>query len=153
MPRSRRPPDRPRFFVDRNLGRYLVPNAPRERGFEVNTMLSVFGENAEETVADSVWLERAGHKKWVVLTTDAAIRRRPAELEQVELHRLRVFCITRGGLTGPAQRDRILTNINRIVQRAAKDGPWICALYADHIAQIWPAVAPAAGTPRSGADP
>jgi hypothetical protein len=39
-------------FVDRNLGRYAVPEALRTEGLEVHTMQSVYGDDAEETVAD-----------------------------------------------------------------------------------------------------
>ncbi len=101
-------------------------------------MLSVYGPGAEERIPDEAWLERAGQAGWIVLTKDEAIRRRPTERTAIERHRVRVFCLTAGGLTGEAQRDRILANINRIVQRARQPGPYICAIYEKRLKQVWP---------------
>ncbi|HZV49711.1 MAG TPA: hypothetical protein VFD49_08085 [Candidatus Dormibacteraeota bacterium] len=91
MPRSRQPLEPPGFFVDRSLGRYLVPDGLRQAGFVVHTMASVYGPGAEERVADEVWLERAGREGWVVLTKDERIRRRAPELSAVKAYGVRVF--------------------------------------------------------------
>jgi hypothetical protein len=123
VPRYRAsPPELPTFFIDRSLGRHLIPDALREAGFVVLTMLSVYGTE-EERISDEVWLERAGREGWLVLTKDAAIRRRPAEIAAVRTHGVRVVCVTTAGLTGPQQTQRIMSNVNRIVQHAAKPGP------------------------------
>jgi hypothetical protein len=123
-----------------------VPDALRGLGFAVHTMRSVYGPGAEETVADVTWLERAGRAGWVVLTNDDAIRRRPVELRALAGHRVRCFCLTNANLTGEQQRDRFVVNINRMVQRARKPGPWICAVHERQLAQIWPRP----GTPVRG---
>jgi hypothetical protein len=105
VPRSRQPLEPPNFFVDRSLGRYLVPDGLRQAGFDVHTMTSVYGPGAEERVADEVWLERAGREGWVVLTKDERIRRNAPELSAVEEHRVKVFYLSAGSLTrAPAAR-------------------------------------------------
>ena len=142
MPRSSAPPDQPQLFVDRSLGRHLLPDALREHGFVVHTLASVFGEERGQHVVDEDWIAHAGAKGWVVLTKDDAIRRRPLELAAIERFRVQVFCLTNAGLRGDQQRDRFLANIYRITQRARKPGPWICGVYEDRIAQIWPARPP-----------
>lgn len=138
MPRSRTPPEHPAFFVDRSLGRHLLPEALQQAGFTAHTLASVYGEEEAQRVSDEEWIALAGQNEWVVLTKDDAIRRRPAELAAVEEHEVKMFCLTNAGLRGEEQRDRFFTNINRIVQRSRKPGPWICGVYERGIRQIWP---------------
>lgn len=138
MPRSRTRPDPPDFFIDRSLGRHLLPEALRQAGYTVHTLASVYGEGRAQRVSDEQWIALAGQKDWVVLTKDDAIRRRPVELAAVETHGVKMFCLTNAGLRGDEQRQRFVTNIHRIVQRSSKRGPWICGVYESRIAQIWP---------------
>jgi hypothetical protein len=138
VPRSRPPRDPPEFFVDRSLGYHVLPDALRALGFVVHTMRSVYGPDAEETVPDVIWLEQAGRAGWVALTKDDAIRRRPVELRALAAHGVRAFCLTNANLTGEQQRDRFLANINRMIQRSRRPGPWICAVYERQLVQIWP---------------
>jgi hypothetical protein len=74
----------------------------------------------------------------VALTKDDAIRRRPAELQALVVHGVRAFCLTNANLTGEQQRDRLLANLNRMVLRSRRPGPWICAVYERQLVQIWP---------------
>lgn len=138
MPRSRTQPEPPEFFVDRSLGRHLLPDALQQAGFTARTLASVYGEDEAQNVEDEVWLQLAGERQWVVLTKDDAIRRRPAELAAVAEHTVKMFCLTNANLRGDEQLQRFLTNIHRIVQRSLKPGPWICGVYEKRIAQIWP---------------
>jgi PIN like domain len=142
VPRSRPRRDPPELFIDRSLGYHALPDALRELGFVVHTMRSVFGPEAEESVPDVVWLEQAGRAGWVVLTKDDAIRRRPVELQALAAHGVRAFCLTNANLTGEQQRDRFLANINRMLQRSRRPGPWICAVYERQLVQIWPRRSP-----------
>jgi predicted nuclease of predicted toxin-antitoxin system len=139
VPRSRKPPEPPEFFVDRSLGRHVLPDALHEAGFVAHTLASVYGEERAQEISDEEWLAKAGTEEWVVFTKDDAIRRRSAELAVVQRHDVKVFCLTTANLRGDEQRDRFLTNINRIVQRSRKRGPWICGVYEDRVVRIWPA--------------
>ncbi len=103
-----------------------------------HTLASVYGEERAQEVADEEWIALAGEKEWVVFTKDDAIRRRPVELAAVERNAVKMFCLTNANLRGEEQRARILTNMNRIVQRSRTPGPWICGVYEKRIAQIWP---------------
>jgi hypothetical protein len=139
VPRSRRPPEpKPEFFVDRSLGHHALATALRDVGFVAHTVASVYGVRAAERVPDEEWLERAGRAGWVVLTKDDAIRRRPAERDALAAHQVRAFCLTTANLTGPQQVERFLSNLNRILQRARRPGPWICAVYERQVVQVWP---------------
>jgi hypothetical protein len=138
VPRSRTQPEPPELFVDRSLGSHLLPDALRQAGFVVHTLASVYGEQEAQRVSDEDWIERAGQMDWVVLTKDDAIRRRSAEIAAVEANGVRMFCLTNARMTGEQQRQRFITNLNRIVQRARKPGPWICGVYEGQVTRIWP---------------
>jgi predicted nuclease of predicted toxin-antitoxin system len=137
VPPSPTPPDLPEFFVDRSLGRHLLPDALREAGFTVHTLATVYGEECAQVVKDEVWLRLAGERDWVVLTKDDAIRRRPAELAMVKKHAVKVFCLRSGNLTGLEQRERFLSHIDRIVQRSRQPGPWIDGVYQHRVLRLW----------------
>lgn len=138
MRRSPTQPEPPEFFVDRSLGRHLLPDALQQAGLTAHTLASVYGEDEAQKTKDEVWLQVAGEREWVVLTKDDAIRRRPVELAAVEEHSVKMFCLTNANLRGEQQRERFLTNIHRIIQRSRKKGPWICGVYEKRIVQIWP---------------
>ena len=112
MPRSPTQPEPPEFFVDRSLGRHLLPDALQQAGYTAHTLASVYGEDA--------------------------IRRRPVEVAAVEERSVKMFCLTNANLRGEEQRERVLTNIHRIIQRSRKAGPWICGVSENRVAQIWP---------------
>lgn len=139
MARSRQPPNAQiEFLVDRSLGRYKVPSEIRKLGFVVHTLASVYGEGRAQRVSDAAWLKRAGRQGWVVLTKDDAIRRRPAEMQAFVAAGVRVFCLTTASLRAEEQAGRFVDNINRIVQRARKPGPYIYGVYAKEVRLIWP---------------
>jgi len=132
------PPPRPELFVDRSLGRVLVPEALRRAGFEVHTLSSVYGEQTGQHVEDTVWLRDAGERHWVVLFKDDRIRHRPAELSALTDAGLRAFCLTNANLRGDQQAARFATNIHRIEQRARKPGPYIYGVYEAELRPLWP---------------
>jgi len=138
VPRSRTPPEPPELFVDRSLGRRLLPNALRQAGFIAHTLASVYGESQAQAVPDEEWIALAGERNWVVFTKDDAIRHREIELAAVEKYAVKMFCLTNAGLRGDQQCERFVTNIHRIIQRSQKPGPWICGVYEGRVAQIWP---------------
>ncbi|MDP2623606.1 MAG: hypothetical protein Q8Q29_07415 [Actinomycetota bacterium] len=136
MPRYPTQPD-PEFLVDRSLGLYVLPDALRARGLTVHTLESVYGKVQSQSVPDIRWLGDAGQNNWVVLCKDDSIRRTPMELATVERYRVKMFCLTTASLTGEQQRDRILSHVNRIAQRARKPGPYIYGIYERNIRLLW----------------
>lgn len=134
MPGSGSPPE---FLVDRSLGRHVVADALRAAGAVVRTLADVYG-NDEETMADADWLARAGREGWVVLTKDARIRYRPAEIASVRAHGVQVFVVAGQHLPGRELAARCVHNLHRIGQAAQKPGPFIYMVYERRIERIWP---------------
>jgi uncharacterized protein with PIN domain len=135
---SRLQPEPPEFLVDRSLGRHHLPNALRGLGFVVHTLADVYGERRAQEVADIEWIELAGHENWVILTKDDRIRYRRVEKEAFIAANLRVFCLTTAKLRGDEQTARFVNNINRILQRSGKPGPYIYGVYEKRLDRIWP---------------
>lgn len=138
MSASRQQPDPPEFLVDRSLGRHHLSNALRTLGFVVHTLADVYGERRAQEVEDQEWIERAGREGWVVLTKDDRIRYRDVERDAFVAANLRVFCLTSRGLRKEEQTARFVDNINRIVQRSRRPGPYIFGVYPKRLQRIWP---------------
>ena len=129
----------PEFFVDRSLGRHIVPTALRKSGATVHTMADVYGERIGQGLSDEEWLRDAGTNGWVVLMKDAKIRYRPAELHVLEQHDVRAFCLTNANLRGAEMADRFASNLPQIVRIAAgRPGPYIDGVYRYVVRTLWP---------------
>lgn len=103
----------------------------------MRTLANVYGER-EQTVSDEEWLARAGTEGWLILTKDAKIRYREAELDAIRAHRAKVFVVAGKRLTGPELADRVVRNLRRIEQAARKEGPFIYAVYERRIERLYP---------------
>lgn len=125
------------FLIDRSLGRKVLAQALADVGASVRTLADVYGKR-EERVPDEEWLARAGAESWVVLTKDARIRYRPAELEAIRISAAKVFVVTGKRLTGEEIAARVVQNLHRIEQAAGKRGPFVSAIYEKRITRIWP---------------
>jgi len=129
----------PEFFIDRSLGRRVVPDALRAAGAVVHVMADVYGERIGQGLADEEWLRDAGEREWVVLMKDAKIRYRPAELQVVIDHGLRAFCLTNANLRGVEMAERFVEHLARIVRIAERrPGPYIYGVYSDAVRPLWP---------------
>ncbi len=102
-------------------------------------MADVYGERVGQGLADEEWLRDAGERDWVVLMKDAKIRYRPAELQVIDDHGLRAFCLTNANLRGEQMAERLVAHLPRIVRIAEEPGPYICGVYADGVRRLWPA--------------
>jgi hypothetical protein len=129
--------EQPEVYVDSSLGQATVPEALRAIGFLVHTEVAVFGR-VRQGVEDTVWLERAGREGWIVLTKDARIRYRTAELATLVAGEVRAFVLAGGNLGASEQAARFVRNINRIRQACRHPGPFIYSVYADQILRIFP---------------
>lgn len=129
----------PEFFVDRSLGRHVVPQALRDTGAIVHAMADVYGERMGQGLADDEWLRDAGERDWVVLMKDAKIRYRPAELRVVLDHGVRAFCLTNANLRGAEMAERFVGNLSRISRIAEQEpGPYIYGVYVAAVRRLWP---------------
>jgi hypothetical protein len=121
----------PEFFIDRSLGRHIVPEALRDLGLIVHTMADVYPDGEDE-------IEDADRAGWVALTKDERIIRDPENQSALVRSTLRVFAIANQHLTGPEMVAYLETNVNRILQRSRKRGPFVDVVYRDRVERRWP---------------
>lgn len=135
--RTKRPdPPLPIFFLDRGLGRYLVADTIRQRGYDVLPMADVYPDGEDERVPDDDWMLRADAEGWVALTKDYSIIR--DHIDTLSATSLRVFSLNNANLTGPQMAERFDVHLNRLVQRAAKPGPYLYVIGSKGLDQRWP---------------
>lgn len=135
MPSSPSPPE---FFIDRSLGRLVIAQGLRDRGWSVRTLHEVYGAR-DEKVQDVEWLARCGKEGWVALCKDTRIRYRTAERDAVIAHGVRLFVLTNGNLTGPQQVARFVDNERRILEECATHpGPFIDVVHSTRIERLYP---------------
>ncbi|WP_067825569.1 hypothetical protein [Actinomadura kijaniata] len=136
------PDQPPRFFVDRSLGRILVPRLLREAGWNLITLAEHYGMPEDEDVLDVEWIEEAARQGWPVLMKDKKIRHRQAEIGAVVEHQARCFVITRAGLKADEYAQRFIANQQAILRAAALPGPFIYAVQADRLDLLYPKTQP-----------
>jgi hypothetical protein len=112
VPRRRELPDAPQptFFIDRCLGQGEIVTALRELGESVE----VHDRHFSMDCADEVWLGETARRRWVVLTKDQRVRRRPAELAALRENDAAVFVLTGGGMSGAAMAAAFVAALPRI---------------------------------------
>lgn len=123
------PPERLVFFVDRSLGRKVMPDTLRAAGEEVRAHDDFFPQDAK----DEVWLTDVGKLGWVVLTKDKHIRYREVEVRALLAAKVRAFILTaRGDLSGvevgqifvkamPAMKKLCATTTPPFIARVSRD--------------------------------
>ena len=126
----------PVFFLDRGLGVNYVANAIRDAGFVAIPMVEAYPDGADQWIGDDEWIQRASDEGWIALTKDVAIIR--AHAAALDASTLRVFALNNANLTGPEMAERYRLNLNRIIQRAAKPGPYVYLVTAVGLEQRWP---------------
>lgn len=139
MPSGRRitrPEPSPVFFLDRGLGRHLVADAIRRRGYAALPMAEVYPDGTDERVSDDDWIRRADQEGWVALTKDYSIIR--DHVDTLAATTLRVFSLNNANLTGPHMAERFDRHLNRILQRASKPGPYLYVVGAKGLELRWP---------------
>jgi predicted nuclease of predicted toxin-antitoxin system len=110
--------DRPKFFVDRCLGK-KVGIRLREIGVTV-----VFHDDQfPQTAKDSEWIPVVTASGWVILTKDKNIRRVGGEREDVLKAGARIFTLTSGNMSGQQMADMFIRNIDEIERIANASTP------------------------------
>jgi PIN like domain/Phage integrase family len=104
----------PDLFLDRSLGRKIVPELLRADGLRLVTLSEHYGIPDDEE-----WLEFAGTSGKAVLMKDTLIRYNRAEREAVKRHGVRCFCLTRQDLTCPEMAARFIANLDAITRARA----------------------------------
>ena len=126
----------PQFFVDRSLGRIVVPKLLREAGLQVITLAEHYGMPRDQDVADVEWIEECSRNHWIALMKDARIRRRPAEKEAVSRHSVRCFCLARADLTSAEMARRYISNMGKILAACTERGPYVYAVHTKTITRL-----------------
>ena len=115
-------PEAPTFFVDRSLGRKLVPEALVRAGLRVETHDAHFAQDTE----DVAWLPVVGQRDWVVLTKDDRLRTNPLERAVVIEARVRLFIVRAGEASGPQLAELLANRAAALASFAvATTGPFI----------------------------
>ncbi|GLZ55525.1 hypothetical protein [Actinomycetospora sp. NBRC 106378] len=125
MARSGRAPGLPWLFLDRSLGGRQVPDRLRREGLPVITLADVYGVPADQDVADTTWLARAGAEGWIVLMKDERIRYRAVETTALRRYGVRAFCLANGNLRAQAMADLFLSVMDDIVDLSTRPGPFL----------------------------
>ena len=126
----------PVFFLDRGLGVNYVARAIRHAGFVAIPMVEAYPHGADQFIGDDEWIQRASDEGWIALTKVVAITR--AHSEALAASTLRVFALNNANLTGPEMAERYLANLNRMIQRAFKPGPYVFVVTATGLEHRWP---------------
>lgn len=108
------PPEPITLFIDRCAWSRLLGEALDKIGANYIAHHQRFAPNAP----DEAWLEVAGREGWVVLTRDKHIRRRPAELEAFQTHKVTVFVLAAGNVSA-AETAELITRLYDKIQRLA----------------------------------
>lgn len=89
------------YWVDRSLGKDIVPAALRDAGVNVTTYADLYPDDT--TVEDHVWIPEVTARGWVILTKDKNIRRAPVEIEALRNASARYVCLSAGNMRGDEQ--------------------------------------------------
>ncbi|OLE61782.1 MAG: hypothetical protein AUI36_11230 [Cyanobacteria bacterium 13_1_40CM_2_61_4] len=100
------------FFVDRDLGRKIVPQALRDAGAQVE----IHDDHFPQGALDAEWLPEVGRRGWVLVTKDREIRYRAAEREALLNAGVRAFVLRTRGLSGPDNAQILVRALPRMVR-------------------------------------
>ncbi len=128
--------DAPRFFVDRSLGVYTVPNALREAGWSIVTMRERYGELPGQGLQDPDWIADASDLGEVLLCKDKQIAKRPPEARAIHASGARAFALGSGELTGPEMADRFLRHQASIERWCEEPGPYVISVGRDRLERL-----------------
>ncbi|MFM6395324.1 MAG: hypothetical protein ACKPFF_01415 [Planktothrix sp.] len=114
------------FFIDRCLGRGIVPRALRAAGATVEIHDDHFSQN----IRDEDWLIEAGNRHWVVLTKDERIGYRTSQLLSIAQANVKVFVLASTNLSGDAIALTFVNTLPQMTKFALNNPPpFIAKIY------------------------
>ncbi|MDE0061730.1 MAG: hypothetical protein OXP09_03605 [Gammaproteobacteria bacterium] len=130
------PPEAPTLFLDRNLGKKIIPERLRPEGIQVE----VHDDHLAIDAPDEEWIALVGKRNWVAITKDRNILYRTGELDSVGKHSARVVVIRMKNATGPDMADLLASARGRIARFAEEvPAPFVAGLYRNRtLRKIWP---------------
>lgn len=115
------------FFLDYQIGRYVVADALRAAGAHVETHIDHFAQSAP----DVEWIPEVGRRDWVLITKDRNIRRNPLERAAYEAAGLRGFVVTGTDMGGADLAALLVRSLPGMTRRAAgRRGPLLFTISA-----------------------
>jgi len=110
------------FFLDYQIGRYLVAEALRAAGASVEVHIDHF----DQAAPDIEWIPEVGRRDWVLITKDENIRRNPLERAAYEDARVRGFVVTGKDMSGRDLANLLTRCLPGMARRAAgRPGPFL----------------------------
>ena len=114
-------PDKLVLFLDRNLGRKIIPNVLRKSD---EVIVEIHDDHFPPDARDEDILRIVGEKKWVFLTKDKRIRyNRPAQVAIKEFEVKMFYLSTRGDLQGKEMADIFIKALPRIIKYSQENKP------------------------------
>lgn len=107
------------FFVDRSLGRHLVPDALGRSG----ALVEIHDDHSGRDTDDSEWVTAVAERGWVILTKDNRIRHRPLERSAVGAAKARMFVLTSGNLSGSEMAKIFCKHLERMSRISRSESP------------------------------
>ena len=108
------------FFLDHQVGKYIVAEMLRAAGSSVEVHLDHFPGNTP----DHEWIPEVGRRGWVLITKDQHIRRNPLERAAYAAAKLRGFVVTGKDMSGNELGDLLVRCLDGMVRRTAgRTGP------------------------------
>ncbi|MGH8670522.1 MAG: hypothetical protein ACREUA_00590 [Burkholderiales bacterium] len=118
------------FFLDHQIGRYVVADQLKAAGASVEVHLDHFAGDAPDTG----WIPEIGRKGWVLITKDKNIRRNPLERAAYERAGLRGFVSTGHDLSGKELGELLVRSLEGMVRRAHnRRGPLLYAISSNGV--------------------
>jgi hypothetical protein len=111
---STSPPDRPALFIDRDAWSRVLGEALRASGVDFVAHHQRFDHNSP----DADWITAVSDNRWIGITRDQNIHRKPNELDAIRRSRAVIFVFTSGNLTAAATADLLLRALPRVFRRA-----------------------------------
>ena len=113
------------FFLDRQIGKYVICNALRAAGARVEVHDDYFAQ----ATPDSDWIPEVGRRGWVLITKDQNIRRNPLELAAYHAAKLRGFVVTGKDMGAKDLADLLVLRLPGMARRVAnRAGPLLFAI-------------------------
>ena len=113
------------FFLDYQIGRYVVADALRAAGARVEVHINHFPQDAPDTE----WISEVGKHEWVLITKDQNIRRNPLERAAYQGAKLRGFVVTGKDMDGKELAYLLVLSLSGMVRRVSgRKGPVLFAI-------------------------
>jgi len=115
----------PTFFLDYQIGRYVVADALRAVGARAEVHIDHFPMNAPDTE----WIPQVAQREWVLITKDQHIHRNMLERETYRDAGLRGFVVTGDNMNGQDLAALLLRRLPGMTRRAVgRSGPLLFAI-------------------------